>query len=1694
MSVHPEVFPEEKVDIEPLDAPLKETPDEEDELEGDSHLFEEKACYVIKKESMLRQFFIKTYEHPKFDQVVLTVIALNCVTLALFDPTDPDCELTKCKILAYFDMTFSLFFMAEMVIKMFAMGVCGEGAYFSTAWNKFDGFIVATSVVDFIGVQLTYLKVFRALRPLRAVNKFPKLKILVKLLLDTIPMMASVGLLCFFIFSIYGILALQLWPGLTHQRCYDSQYPTDPIGYYGYDDDADGGYICSSKDLDQGGYNACPGTHPFCLRKSGMPKDYLTVQEAANPFYGAISYDNIWFCWIVIFQIITMEGWVDQMYIVQGGYSFFAGALFFCSLIVIGSFFSINLALVVIATQFGSSKDEAAQEIKDDEDKELRKKARLKAKAIAAGESQEPNCWTYYSSCMCCDKNMEQKMEILVTRQNKITTLMAAMEPNSTIQIETSEALKVIDNTMKTKKNGKQGTVITEVGVDEALNLPELQCECIQQGGTAPCRFKMRVMVETSACDNFIMGCIGANVAMFATEYHGMTDTQNSILSILNYIFCIIFGIEAVVKIIAYLPNGYFKVPFNVFDFTIVVVSFLEIGTGGGGGLSFLRMFRLVRLFRLVRFLPGLQFQLMVMLQTLGSVFSFLLLLALFIFIYAVLGMFIFGNNLKFEGELDRKNFDTLFWALVTIFQILTLEDWNAAMYAGVRFGGSWCAVYYITLIVLGNYIMFNLFVAILIDGFGGDMDEDADEDEAEAIAAAEGKEALMAIAEGHTLMKRPSLSSSRTLSTEPGSIGAARKSATVSRNVSRRTTNVSQEINEILEGDEGMITTGASSRPATTETKSSEGFGIGSGTGASEELEHAVTTILEPLDTSLLSDQPTPEGEIVQAQTPQADEDAYIKYLKSTPEAGAEPEEPVACQAIEAAPAEAQEPEDQEIPCKAKCFPNLFVRDHSMFCFKPDNKFRILCRRIVAHPVFDQGVIIFILLNSVFMAIESPDLADDGEVRVVLDIANDIFCWVFFCEMMVKWIAMGVYITPDAYFDDGWNRLDGFIVTVSVVDFTMSKIGVGGGMLSMLKICRMFRALRPLRAINKLPNLKRVVDTLIMALDPIGTTLIIIFAFFFIFGILGTQMFMGQFFFCDLADGSGDCEAPRTFCTIVDKAQCIAEGNTWRNQQYNFDHMGRAFMTLFVLSSIDGWVDIMYNGVDVAGVDMQPVRNNRFYLALFFVIFLLVGGFFIINMFVGVIVDNFQKNGKKPDPTEEEIEEERLANIAHKYAVKHENDYTHSYGPFRLKLFKFALGQPFELFIALIIVMNVLTMAMEHYNMSDNFIMFLRLTNYLFTGIFVFEMVAKQAAMGLKEYHNGLRKAWNNFDVFIVFISVLGILIDDVIGPENVPINPSMLKVLRILRVARILKLLKNAKDLVILLTVVAKSLAQVGNLALLLFLLFFIYAALGIELFGKICTDDTLAECNSIGSFAHFRNFGMTMLVLFRLSTGDNWNGILKDALLEPPYCDDSGDTCEKNCCANTVIAPLYFTSFCLVSTFVMLNLVIAVLMAELESANLDEDSEEEDEEEGECEEAKVKILALENSGDKSGEDSIVLATVNPDAKSRQKSDIPTLCPIESQDKEDIEETTDTLEQQVNDALQREPEKSDPKNKIESLEAEVEEIVSYQSQSSSPNSLPSLNAPKDPSTPGRPSHFVPFAPGLVASDEQDTQNQRDN
>jgi len=198
----------------------------------------------------------------------------------------------------------------------------------------------------------------------------------------------------------------------------------------------------------------------------------------------------------------------------------------------------------------------------------------------------------------------------------------------------------------------------------------------------------------------------------------------------------------------------------------------------------------------------------------------------------------------------------------------------------------------------------------------------------------------------------------------------------------------------------------------------------------------------------------------------------------------------------------------------------------------------------------------------------------------------------------------------------------------------------------------------------------------------------------------------------------------------------------------------------------------------------------------------------------------------------------------------------------------------------------------------------------------------------------------WAKLDTFIVIVSLLGIPVD-IIGPDNLPMDPTMLKVLRVLRVARIMKLLKSAGGLKALLSMVINSLPQCGNLGFLLFLLYFIFAALGVELFGRVGCEYPITDvpgvigskCDGFSRHTHFERFDIAMLTLFRISTGD-WAGMLKDAMRSKPECDDSED-CEKNCCANPYLAPAFMIIFLLLSTFMLMNVVVAVLMSNLEAA---------------------------------------------------------------------------------------------------------------------------------------------------------------
>ncbi|CAG0914902.1 unnamed protein product [Notodromas monacha] len=598
--------------------------------------------------------------------------------------------------------------------------------------------------------------------------------------------------------------------------------------------------------------------------------------------------------------------------------------------------------------------------------------------------------------------------------------------------------------------------------------------------------------------------------------------------------------------------------------------------------------------------------------------------------------------------------------------------------------------------------------------------------------------------------------------------------------------------------------------------------------------------------------------------------------------------------------------------------------QDHSLF--------RRVCWWISQQKVFDHTVLGLIALNCITLAMERPTIPAESLERRLLTAANYGFTLAFGLEMLVKVVASGMR----EYLRSGWNVMDGLLVGASLVDVAiqLASSHASPRILHLVRVFRLLRSLRPLRVINRAPGLKLVVQTLITSLKPIGNIVLICCTFFIIFGILGVQLFKGTFY---------HCVGPR-LVGVTNRTTCLAvhPDNQWVNHKYNFDDLGQALMSLFVLSSKDGWVNIMYQGLDGVGIDQQPIENYSEWRLLYFISFLLLVGFFVLNMFVGVVVENFHRCRAAQ---EQEEKARRAAKRAKKLDKKRrrmrEPPYYLHYSRPRMFTHNLVTSKYFDLAIAAVIGLNVVTMAMEFYKMPRELIYALKIFNYFFTAVFILEAGMKLCALGVRRYlkdrqvfflsvvSHSTVNIWNMLDIGIVVLSVVGIILEEM-ETNVIPINPTIIRVMRVMRIARVLKLLKMAKGIRALLDTVMQALPQVGNLGLLFYLLFFIFAALGVELFGRLECDD-LHPCQGLGEHAHFRDFGMAFLTLFRIATGDNWNGILKDTLRSPP--------------PPGYVAPAYRRR---VPPFVLVNVVVAVLMKHLEESHKQTIRKEEDEDE--------------------------------------------------------------------------------------------------------------------------------------------------
>ncbi|XP_039402048.1 voltage-dependent L-type calcium channel subunit alpha-1C isoform X3 [Mauremys reevesii] len=1369
-------------------------------------------CLTLK--NPIRRACISIVEWKPFEIIILLTIFANCVALAIYIPFPEDDSNATNSNLERVEYLFLIIFTVEAFLKVIAYGLLFHpNAYLRNGWNLLDFIIVVVGLFSAIleqatkadgansiggkgaGFDVKALRAFRVLRPLRLVSGVPSLQVVLNSIIKAMVPLLHIALLVLFVIIIYAIIGLELFMGKMHKTCYflqggllaeEDPSPCAPLSAHGRE--------C------QNGTECKPGWE--------------------GPKHGITNFDNFAFAMLTVFQCITMEGWTDVLYWMQDAMGYELPWVYFVSLVIFGSFFVLNLVLGVLSGEFSKEREKA--KARGDFQK-LREKQQLEEDLkgyldwITQAEDIDP-------------ENEDEGMD---------------EEKPRNMSMPTSETESVnTDNVAGADIEGEN------CGARLAHRISKSKFSRYWRRWNRFCRRKCRAAVKSNIFYWLVIFLVFLNTLTIASEHYNQPDWLTEVQDTANKVLLALFTAEMLLKMYSLGLQAYFVSLFNRFDCFIVCGGILEtilVETKimSPLGISVLRCVRLLRIFKITRYWNSLSNLVASLLNSVRSIASLLLLLFLFIIIFSLLGMQLFGGKFNFdEMQTKRSTFDNFPQSLLTVFQILTGEDWNSVMYDGIMayggpsFPGMLVCIYFIILFICGNYILLNVFLAIAVDNLA----------DAESLTSAQKEE--------EEEKERKKLA--RTASPEK-----------------------KQEIE----------------KPAVEEETKEEKIELKSITADGES----------PPTTKINVDDYQPnENE---------EKNPYPTTEAPAEEEEEEPEMPVGPRPRPMS----------ELHLKEKAVP---MPDASaFFIFSPTNRFRLHCHRIVNDNIFTNLILFFILLSSISLAAEDP-VKHQSFRNQILGNADYVFTSIFTLEIILKMTAYGAFLHKGSFCRNYFNILDLLVVSVSLISF-----GIQSSAINVVKILRVLRVLRPLRAINRAKGLKHVVQCVFVAIRTIGNIVIVTTLLQFMFACIGVQLFKGKLYSC--SDSSkqtqAECRGHYIWYKDGEVTHPMIQSRNWENSKFNFDNVLTAMMALFTVSTFEGWPELLYKSIDSHMEDVGPIYNHRVEISIFFIIYIIIIAFFMMNIFVGFVIVTFQEQGEQEykncelDKNQRQCVEYALkARPLRRYIPKNQYQY---------KVWYVVNSTYFEYLMFVLILLNTICLAMQHYGQSCSFKQAMNILNMLFTGLFTVEMILKLIAFKPKHY---FCDAWNTFDALIVVGSIVDIAITEVNPAEHTQCSSSMnaeensrisITFFRLFRVMRLVKLLSRGEGIRTLLWTFIKSFQALPYVALLIVMLFFIYAVIGMQVFGKIALNDT----SHINRNNNFQTFPQAVLLLFRCATGEGWQEIML-ACLPDNKCDPESEPTnstegDHSCGSNFSI--FYFISFYMLCAFLIINLFVAVIM---------------------------------------------------------------------------------------------------------------------------------------------------------------------
>ncbi|XP_043249225.1 sodium leak channel non-selective protein [Colletes gigas] len=528
------------------------------------------------------------------------------------------------------------------------------------------------------------------------------------------------------------------------------------------------------------------------------------------------------------------------------------------------------------------------------------------------------------------------------------------------------------------------------------------------------------------------------------------------------------------------------------------------------------------------------------------------------------------------------------------------------------------------------------------------------------------------------------------------------------------------------------------------------------------------------------------------------------------------------------------------------------------------------------------------------------------------LQIAEYGFVIFMSIELALKILADGLFFTPKAYIKDVASVLDVFIYVVSLVFLCWMPKSVPAN--SGAQLLMILRCVRPLRIFTLVPHMRKVVYELCRGFKEILLVSTLLILLMFIFASYGVQLYGGRLARCNDPTilKREDCVGVfmrRVFVTKMklrpgqnESYPSILVPRVWANpRRFNFDNIGHALMTLFEVLSFKGWLDVR----DVLIKALGPVH------AIYIHIYIFLGCMIGLTLFVGVVIANYSENKGTALLT---VDQRRWCDLKKRLKIAQPLHLPPRPDGKKFRAFIYDITQNicFKRFIAIMVIINSALLCVS-WRIEEEHTEALATVSTILTLIFLVEVIMKNIAFTPRGYWQSRR---NRYDLLVTVVGVIWIVIHCTMKNDLSYVIGFMVVILRFFTITG-----KHTTLKMLMLTVgvsVCKSFFIIFGM----FLLVFFYALAGTIIFG------TVKYGEGIGRRANFESPVTGVAMLFRIVTGEDWNKIMHDCMIQPPYCTPAANYWETDC-GNFHASLIYFCTFYVIITYIVLNLLVAIIM---------------------------------------------------------------------------------------------------------------------------------------------------------------------